>query len=291
MSLSKREELLLYKKAFELRKDIINMLTNAGSGHPGGSLSVIDIIVVLYYKIMKISPDIFNTEERDRFILSKGHACPALYAVLADLGFFEKNCFDSLRKLGACLQGHPDMRRTHGIEVSTGSLGQGLSMAHGKALAMRLKKLEKQRVYCIMGDGEMQEGQVWEALMGISHHKLDNITAFVDNNNLQIDGTVDQIKSIYPIDEKLRAYGWYVQTIDGHSYSEIYEAVLKTAEKKGMPSFIIAKTTKGKGVSFMENNLAFHGTAPSSEEGGKALSEIDSVLVEIEKELSDNNGQ
>ncbi len=291
MSLSKLEELLLHKKASMLRKDIISMLANAGSGHPGGSLSVIDIIVVLYYKIMKIGPDIFKSEERDRFILSKGHACPALYAVLADKGFFEKSCIYSLRKLGACLQGHPDRNRTSGIEVSTGSLGQGLSMAQGKALALRLKRLENRKVYCILGDGEMQEGQVWEAIMGISHRRLDNIIAIVDNNNLQIDGTIEQIKSIYPIDEKLKACGWSVQTVNGHNYSDLYDAISKARETKGKPSFIIARTIKGKGVSFMENNISFHGNAPNREEAEKALSELDYNLEEIEKELLKYNDQ
>lgn len=290
MVLNKKEELHLAEKATMLRKDIIAMLSRAGSGHPGGSLSVIDIITVLYYKAMEISPALWNTENRDRFILSKGHSCPALYAVLADTGFIHRDCIYDLRKLGACLQGHPDRNRTLGIEVSTGSLGQGLSMAHGKGLALRLKKLYDNYVYCILGDGEMQEGQVWEALMGIAHHKLDNIIAFVDNNNMQVDGLVEDIKSIYPLKEKLQAFGWHTQEINGHNYSEIYDSIMKAKAVKDMPSFIIAKTIKGKGVSFMENNLNFHGVAPSAEEEQKAYSELDLCLNEIQKELERYNG-
>lgn len=289
MDLSKKEELMLAIKAATLRKDVIKMLANAGSGHPGGSLSVLDILVVLYYKIMNISPESFKKEERDRLILSKGHSCPALYSVLADLGFIDQQCIYSLRTLGSCLQGHPDKNRTLGIEISTGSLGQGLSMAQGKALALRLKGLDKSRVYCILGDGEMQEGQVWEAIMGISHHKLNNLIAIVDNNNMQVDGYIEDIKSIYPIDEKVKACGWSVQVIDGHSYYDIHNALKRAGSSVDKPSFIIARTTKGKGISFMENNLKFHGIAPARDEEELAIKELDSHIIQIEKELENHN--
>jgi len=286
MSLTDADVYLLAKKAAQLRKDIVTMLYQAGSGHPGGALSAIDILVVLHYKIMRFNKEMLGDEQRDRFILSKGHACPALYAVLADLGFFSRKCLFRLRRLTGFLQGHPDRNTTPGIEVSTGSLGQGLSMAQGKALALRLKKLYDPRVYCMVGDGEIQEGQIWEAAMGAAHHKLDNLILFIDNNGLQIDGPVEEIKSIYPIACKMMAFGWHVQTIDGHDYNQIYRAVQRALANRGNPSCIIARTIKGKGVSFMENNLRFHGVAPNEAEKEKALAELNAQIEKIEREAA-----
>lgn len=259
----------------EVRKDIITMIHAAKSGHPGGNLSAVEIMAVLYKCCMKQdplwdkSPDF---EKRDRFVLSKGHASAALYAILAECGYFPREELITFRKLGSKLQGHPSCRMLKGIEVSTGSLGQGLSMACGIALGLKLDK-NPATVYVYLGDGELQEGSVWEALMNASHNKLNNIIAFVDKNKLQIDGCTDDVKSIEPLDEKFEAFGWNVIEIDGHNVEEIFDAV-QSAKTMDTPSVIIANTIKGKGVSFMENNAGWHGKAPNDEDFHRAMAEL-----------------
>ena len=259
-----------------VRQDILKMIHNAKSGHPGGSLSCVDILAVLYKKILNVPTEWDKSpafKNRDKFILSKGHASPALYATLANCGFFSKDLLMGFRMLGSKLQGHPSSRaKLPGIEVSTGSLGQGLSIGIGLALAMRLDKI-KSKVFVLLGDGEMQEGSVWEALMNAHHQKLNNLVVIVDKNNLQIDGLVDEIKSLEPLDEKLKAFGFEVKTIDGHNFDEI-EIALSEAKKSNKLCAIIANTIKGKGVSFMENNVSWHGKAPKDDELKKALEEL-----------------
>jgi len=257
----------------EMRVDIIRMIEAAGSGHPGGSLSIIDILAVLYWKFLKHDPKNPAWPERDRFILSKGHACPALYAVMARRGYFPREELLTLRKLDSPLQGHPDRLRLPGIEFSTGSLGQGLSVGLGMALAAKMDKKDR-RAYVALGDGEMQEGQTWEALMAAPKFKLDNLVAIVDHNNGQIDGPVDQVMNIEPLTDKLRAFGWDVQAIDGHDLAAIEKAFANAQKAGGKPHAIVAKTIKGKGVSFMENNIAWHGSAPKKEDADKAVQEI-----------------
>ncbi|WP_249169630.1 transketolase [Fusobacterium necrophorum] len=249
------------------------MICEAKSGHPGGSLSIVDILTALYYGEMKIDPTKPKMEGRDRFVLSKGHAAPALYAVLAERGYFPKEELMTLRKFGSHLQGHPDMKKVPGVEISTGSLGQGLSVANGMALNAKLFQ-EEYRVYVMMGDGELQEGQIWEAAMTAAHYKLDNLCAFVDVNNLQIDGSVDVVMGVEPLDKKWEAFGWNVISIDGHNFEEIFSALETAKTCKGKPTLILAKTVKGKGVSFMENVCGFHGTAPTAEERERALAEL-----------------
>ena len=266
----------LEKKATELRKDIVTMICKSKSGHPGGSLSVIDILTALYYDVMNIDVANPKKEDRDRFVLSKGHAAPALYAVLADKGYFDKELLGTLRQFGSPLQGHPDMKKVPGVEISTGSLGQGLSVANGMALASRLQNIPY-RVYVAMGDGELQEGQVWEAAMTTAQYKLDNLTAFVDYNNLQIDGNVSDIMNVASVEDKFKAFGWNVLTIDGHNFQEILDAVEKAKECKGKPTMIVANTVKGKGVDFMENVCGFHGVAPTEEETKKAIEQLERV--------------
>jgi transketolase len=263
----------LEKTAKRLRREIIKMIYQAGSGHPGGALSVLDILVVLYYKIMKIDPDNCLAPDRDRLVLSKGHACPALYAVLADRGFFPTDYLSNLRQIDSPLQGHPDMRKTPGVEMSTGSLGQGLSAANGMALAARLDNSSR-RVYVILGDGECQEGQIWEAAMSAAHYRLDNLIAFLDYNGLQIDGWLRDVKMVQPLAEKWRSFGWNVLETNGHDYKALLEAVNKGKTTKGLPTMIIAHTVKGKGVSFMENQIDWHGRAPNKEEFEKAMLEL-----------------
>ncbi len=266
----------LQNKANKLRIDILTMISKAQSGHPGGSLSVIDILTALYYEEMNIDPTNPKMEGRDRFILSKGHAAPALYAVLADKGYISKDTLGTLRQFGSKLQGHPDMKKVPGVEISTGSLGQGLSVANGMALAGKLKK-EDFRVFIAMGDGELQEGQVWEAAMTSAHYKLDNLTAFVDYNNLQIDGNVNEVMEVASVEDKFRAFGWNVLTIDGHNFEEIFDAIAKAKAHKGQPTMIVANTVKGKGVDFMENVGGWHGVAPSEEELEKAIAQLELV--------------
>ena len=264
----------LEKKATELRKDIVTMICKSKSGHPGGSLSVIDILIALYYDVMNIDVANPKKEDRDRFVLSKGHAAPALYAVLADKGYINKELLGTLRQFGSPLQGHPDMKKVNGVEISTGSLGQGLSVANGMALASRLQNIPY-RVYVAMGDGELQEGQVWEAAMTSAQYKLDNLTAFVDYNNLQIDGNVSDIMDVASVEDKFKAFGWNVLTIDGHNFQEILDAVEKAKECKGKPTMIVANTVKGKGVDFMENVCGFHGVAPTEEETKRAIEQLE----------------
>ena len=263
----------LKEKAKEIRKSIVSMITEAKSGHPGGSLSATDILTALYFSEMNIDPANPKMEGRDRFVLSKGHAAPAIYATLAEKGYFSKDELMTLRKFGSRLQGHPDMKKLPGIEISTGSLGQGLSVANGMALNAKMFN-ENYRTYVILGDGEIQEGQIWEAAMTAAHYKLDNLCAFLDSNNLQIDGNVTEIMGVEPLDKKWEAFGWNVIKIDGHDFEQIFSALDKARECKGKPTMIIAKTIKGKGVSFMENVCGFHGVAPTLEELERALAEL-----------------
>ena len=263
----------LKEKAKEIRRSIVSMITEAKSGHPGGSLSATDILTALYFSEMNIDPANPKMEGRDRFVLSKGHAAPAIYATLAEKGYFSKDELMTLRKFGSRLQGHPDMKKLPGIEISTGSLGQGLSVANGMALNAKMFN-ENYRTYAILGDGEIQEGQIWEAAMTAAHYKLDNLCAFLDNNNLQIDGNVSEIMGVEPLDKKWEAFGWNVIKIDGHDFEQILSALDKARECKDKPTMIIAKTIKGKGVSFMENVCGFHGVAPTLEELERALAEL-----------------
>ncbi len=252
---------------------IIEGTYNAKSGHPGGSLSSVDIITVLFFNQMNIDPKNPTSPSRDRFVLSKGHVAPALYSVLAERGYFDKEELKSLRHIGSMLQGHPDMRKTPGVDMSTGSLGQGLSVANGMAMASKLDGAGI-RVYCLCGDGELQEGQIWEAAMTASHYKLDNLCLIIDNNNLQIDGKVNEVMSIYPLDEKFRSFGFEVIKIDGHNIQEIIDAFDVAKTIKGKPTVIIANTIKGKGVSYMENEVGWHGKAPKEEEYKIAMEEL-----------------
>ena len=259
--------------AKQMRIDIVEMLAAAGSGHPGGSLSATDILAVLYFDKMNIDPTNPEDPDRDRLVLAKGHAAPALYAALAQRGYFPREDLITLRKSNSHLQGHPNMQTTPGVEMSTGSLGQGLSVANGMALAGRLDGRDYY-VYCLMGDGEIQEGQVWEAAMSAGHYGLDHVIAFVDHNRLQIDGTNDQLMTVDPIDEKFRAFGWDVICIDGHDYEAISDAVDKAKATKGKPTVIVAETIKGKGVSFMEYHVGWHGVAPTPEQVEQAIAEL-----------------
>jgi len=269
------EEQRLKGIARKIRRDILSMVSSAGSGHPGGSLSVVEILTLLYFNEMRIDPKNPDWELRDRLVLSKGHSAPALYAVLAEKGFFPKEELWRLRKLGSILQGHPDMKRTPGIDFSTGSLGQGLSVANGIALGMRLRGIDRY-VYVILGDGEMQEGEIWEASMTAVHYKLDNLIAILDYNGLQIGGTLGEVKStIEPVAEKWLAFGWHVEEINGHDFYEIKMAINKAKKIKGKPSIIIAYTIKGKGVSFMERIVDYHGKVPKREDIDKALQELE----------------
>jgi transketolase len=267
----------LRKIASTLRTDIIEMLKEAKSGHPGGSLSACEIITALYFKEMRVDSNNPEWPDRDRFVLSKGHGAPVLYAALAEKGFFSKEELLRLRKTGAMLQGHPDMKGTPGVDMTTGSLGQGLAAANGMALAGKLDKKDY-RVYVLIGDGEAQEGIIWEAAMFSAHYKLDNLTVFMDHNGLQIDGLNKEVMNIEPIDEKFRAFGWHVINIDGHSFEDIFSALEEAKNTKGKPTMIIARTVKGKGVSFMENKADWHGKAPSEEEAKKAIDEIGGVV-------------
>jgi len=260
--------------ANKVRKDIVKMITEAKSGHPGGSLSAVDVVTALYFNVMRHNPENPKWEDRDRFILSKGHAAPLLYSVLAESGYFEIKELLTLRKFGSRLQGHPDMKRLPGVEISTGSLGHGLSVGNGMAIAGKLNK-KGYRVYILLGDGECQEGQVWEAAMTASHYRLDNVTVILDYNGLQIDGAVKDIMNINPISNKWRAFGWYIIEINGHDFKEILDSFEKVKKLKGKPGIIIAHTTKGKGVSFMENVIDFHGKAPTKEQMVQALKELE----------------
>ena len=264
----------LSKIANEVRKGVIKSTHSAKSGHPGGSLSIADIMTYLYFEEMNVDPQNPQWQDRDRFVLSKGHVAPALYAALAEKGFFPKEDLLTLRHVGSYLQGHPDMKSVPGVDMSSGSLGQGVSCAAGMAVAAKLDNKDY-RVYAITGDGEIEEGQIWEAAMFAGFRKLDNLVVVVDNNNLQIDGSIDTVCSPYPIDKKFEAFNFHTIVIDGHNFDEIRAAFKEARETKGMPTAIIAKTVKGKGVSFMENNVGWHGKGPNDEECRIALEELE----------------
>lgn len=259
--------------ANELRSLTVRMIHVAGSGHPGGSLSATDIITALYFSVMRLDPGRPDWDDRDRFVLSKGHACPAVYAALARRGFFSIDELWTLRRLGSRLQGHPDMMKTPGIDATTGSLGQGISVACGLALAAKVRK-QSYRVYAIVGCGECQEGQVWEAAMAAAHHKLDNLTVFVDYNGLQLDGSNQEIMEIAPLGKKWSGFGWHVVNIDGHSMGEILDAIAAAHDTRDRPTVVIARTVKGKGVSFMEDRVEWHSGTFSKTELELALSEL-----------------
>lgn len=256
-----------------IRKDIVTMLTESASGHPGGSLSAVEILTTLYFNEMNINPEKPRDPERDRFVLSKGHAAPVLYSALARRGFFNVDELHTLRKIGSMLQGHPNMNDVPGIDMSTGSLGQGISVAVGMALAGKCDN-KSYRVYSLLGDGELEEGQVWEAAMCAAHYKLDNLTAFIDSNGLQIDGKCEDVMNPGPIDQKFKAFGWHVIEIDGHDLEAIQKAIDEAKNTKGQPTAVVCHTVKGKGVSFMENQAGWHGTAPSKEQCEIAIKEI-----------------
>ena len=262
-----------------IRKDIVSMIGKSKSGHPGGSLSAVEILTALYFDQMNVDPTNPKMEDRDRFVLSKGHAAPALYATLAERGYFDKEELNYLRKTGSMLQGHPDMKKVPGVEMSTGSLGQGFSVACGMAMASKLDNAPW-NVYALRGDGELQEGIVWEAAMSAAHYKLDNMIAFLDYNGLQIDGEVESVMSINPIEDKFKTFGWNVITIDGHDFDQIFAALDMAKDTVDKPTMIIAKTIKGKGVSFMENQASWHGSAPNEEQVEQALSELGGAFHE-----------
>ncbi len=276
------EIIFLQEKAKEIRRGIIEQVYKAQSGHPGGSLSVADILTVLYFKEMNIDEKRPKWEERDRLVLSKGHCSPALYSCLANKGYFEKEELQTFRKIESKLQGHPDMNKVPGVDMTSGSLGQGLSVANGMAISAKLDD-KNYRVYCILGDGEIEEGQIWEAAMASNKYKLDNLCVIVDNNNLQIDGTIEEVMSSYPIDEKFRSFGFQVINIDGHDIDEIIKAFDVAKNVKEKPTCIIAKTTKGKGISFMQNQVGWHGKAPNEEQYKKAMEELGDEIYESRK--------
>ncbi len=263
----------LKSKAINVRKNIITIIHEAASGHPGGALSCADLLTYLYFNEMNIDEKNPKWQERDRLVLSKGHASAALYSVLSERGFVGKEEIVGFRNINSIFQGHPDMKKIPGVDMTSGSLGQGLSAANGMALAGKLDNLNY-RVYCIVGDGEIGEGQIWEAAMTSSHYKLDNLCVIVDNNNLQIDGSIDMVMNSYPIDEKFKAFGFNVINIDGHDFEQIAKALEQAKKTKGKPTAIIAKTIKGKGVDFMENQVGWHGKAPNDEEFKLALSKL-----------------
>lgn len=263
----------LQKIANDIRVNIVKSVYSANSGHPGGSLSCADILTVLYFNQMNINPQDPKAEGRDRFVLSKGHCAPALYSVLAQKGYFDESKLTTLRKIDSNLQGHPDMNKVPGVDMTTGSLGQGLSVANGMALSSKLDSMGY-RVYCLLGDGEIEEGQVWEAAMTASKYKLDNLCVIVDNNNLQIDGEITKVKGLNKIEEKFESFGFNVISVDGNNIEQLIDAFDRAKVTKGMPTAIIAKTTKGKGVSFMENKAEWHGKAPNEEQYNIAMQEL-----------------
>ena len=273
MALERKEIEYLNERARHLRRHVILMLGKAGSGHPGGSLSAADIVTALYFKVMRYKSDDPDWPDRDRFILSKGHACPILYAALGEAGFFSHDHFETLRKFGSILQGHPSKRHTPGVEIASGSLGQGLSVGLGAALGGKIDRKDY-RVYVLLGDGEINEGQVWEAAMASAHYKADNLCAFLDHNRLQIDGPTDEIMCSVPLMEKWEAFGWNVIRIDGHDFNQIIDASRKAKGTKGKPTVVVASTIKGKGVSYMENQVDWHGKAPSEDLVEQALKDL-----------------
>ena len=268
------DKLKLMKTANEIRKGIVSSVHSAKAGHPGGSLSAADIFTYLYFEELNIDPKEPKKADRDRFVLSKGHTAPGLYSALAERGYFPKEDLLTLRHVGSYLQGHPDMKHIPGVDMSSGSLGQGISAAVGMAIAGKMDEADY-RVYTLLGDGEIQEGQVWEASMLAASHKLDNLVVIVDNNNLQIDGTIEEVNSPYPIDKKFEAFNFHVISIDGNDFDQIDAAFKEAKTVKGQPTAIIAKTVKGKGVSFMENQVGWHGKAPNDEEYKVAMEELE----------------
>ena len=279
MTASEKKQLKV--TACKVRMGIIEGVHGAKAGHPGGSLSAADLFTYLYFKELKVDPKNPKWEERDRFVLSKGHTAPGLYAALAQRGFFPVEDLPTLRHIGSYLQGHPNMNETPGVDMSTGSLGQGISAACGMALAAKHKGMDC-RVYALLGDGEIEEGQVWEAMMFAHHYKLDNLCIVIDNNGLQIDGNIADVMSPYPIPEKLRAFGWEVAEIDGHDFDQMEAAFSQARQTKGAPFAIVMKTVKGKGVSYMENQVGWHGKAPNDEEYEIAMKELRAQLAELE---------
>ena len=279
--MERAEKLKLQKIAAKIRLGVIEGTYHAKSGHPGGSLSIADTLAYLYWEEMNVDPANPKMEGRDKLVLSKGHCAPALYAALANRGYFPVEELQTLRHIGSRLQGHPNMNDTPGVEMSTGSLGQGVSAACGMALASKLKG-EDSRVYTILGDGEIEEGQVWEAAMFAAQYKLDNLVAVIDNNNLQIDGPITEVMSSYPITDKFTAFGWNVIAIDAHDFDQIEAAFKAAREVKGKPTAIIQKSVKGKGVSFMENQVSWHGTAPNAEQYEQAKAELTAALAALD---------
>lgn len=272
----------LKKQATLIRKHIIEEVFSASSGHPGGSLSCTDILTALYFNEMKVDASNPKWEDRDRFVLSKGHCAPALYATLAEKGFFPVKDLTGFRNIDSYLQGHPSMNNVPGVDMSTGSLGQGISAAVGMALAGKVDNKDY-RVYSILGDGEIEEGQVWEASMAAAHYKLDNLTAFLDHNGLQIDGKITDVMSPESVGDKFKAFGWKVININGHDFTQIIEAIEQAKKTKGVPTIIIAETVKGKDVSFMENQAGWHGSAPNKEQRDQAIAELDAILAKLEE--------
>lgn len=271
-------------EAYRIRKHALTAVHAAKSGHPGGSLSIADILSILYFEQMNVSPERAKDPNRDRLVLSKGHCAPALYGALAEKGYFPKEDISTFRHTGSYLQGHPDMKSVPGVDMSTGSLGQGVCAAAGMALAGKLDKRDY-RVYAILGDGELEEGQVWEAAMFAPHYQLDNLTIFVDFNGLQIDGDITKVMNPTPIDKKFEAFHWHVITVNAHDYDQLRAAITEAKNTKGKPTAIIAKSIKGKGVSFMENNAAWHGAAPNDEQYAQAAAELDEKIAELEAKI------
>lgn len=269
----------LKNHAINIRKNIVEMISKSKSGHPGGSLSSVEILTYLYFKEMNINKDNLDSKERDYFVLSKGHAAPVLYSTLSEAGFIPKEELMTLRTLGSNLQGHPDSKRIKAVDVSTGSLGQGISNAVGIAIGAKIDN-SNTRVYTLLGDGELQEGLVWEAAMSAAHYKLDNLVAFIDYNNLQIDGKNEDVMNIKPLDKKFEGFGWNVLIIDGHSFKDLEKSLKNARETKDKPTVIIANTVKGKGVSFMENNAGWHGSAPNAQQRDQAVEEIEAMRKE-----------
>ena len=270
--------------ANKVRKHALTGVYNAQAGHPGGSLSISDLLALLYFEVMNVDPKNPDMADRDRLVLSKGHTAPALYGTLAERGFFPVEDVATLRKIDSYLQGHPDMKNIPGVDMSTGSLGQGISAANGMALSAKLDKKDY-RVYAILGDGELEEGQVWEQAMFAPHYNLDNLTIFVDFNGLQIDGDITKVMNPTPIDKKFEAFGWNVIVCDAHSFDELEDAINKAKACKGKPTAVIMKSVKGKNVSFMENNAAWHGSAPNEEQYNQAIKELDAKIAELEAAL------
>ncbi len=274
-------KLALEKQAVEIRRGIVTAVHSAKSGHPGGSLSLADTLTYLYFYRMNVDTKDPKNPDRDRFVLSKGHTTPGLYSVLANKGFFPVEDLKTFRQIGSILQGHPDMKYIPGVDMTTGSLGQGISAAVGMALGGKISGKDY-TVYVALGDGEIQEGQVWEASMAAAHYKLDNLVAIVDNNGLQIDGNIRDVMSPYPITDKFEAFGWNVLTCDAHDFDSIHEAFEKTAEKNGKPWVIVQKSVKGKGISYMENKASWHGSAPNDEQFAQAMADLDAIAKELE---------